>query len=515
MISIKELERDNLEDPNMNPKLTTSEFGVVFVDQEPNDNTDIDGNELTTVETLWKLDDKHNGLKAVSSEPTQASVSTRINKVTSEKGHLMPSTALHNYTNFSNPNCVVETQFHSWEKGMVTQLGKPLKRNCHKLRMNLHGEVKNSKIQSQVTAWKLEKPWESFALEYKNKDCVSIRHEFENNFYVSEVERDFPIAYILVVYTNAGQVIRLLKSIYRPHNLYCIHPDARQGEVFASFFEAITKCLDDVFIVSKPVRVYYGHISITDSQLHCMQDLMTYPATRWKYVINLSGREVPLKTNREIIESLKKLKGYTALDIGKMTSHFWRTRFKFKFHLDKNGRMQQTHQHQSRPPPGIKLYKSLTFLAATRAFVDFLLNNPLAVKFHSFLGTAYAPEEHFYSSLYALPQAKGARPPKGAIKPSDMPIVNEVIWTPGRKRKKLKFYCPGQRIVHGICILSALDLGWIDKMGIYSTQPVFFFNKYFLEWDPTAMDCMEERLVTTNVDEYWHDCVDTIIQRLN
>ena len=197
-----------------------------------------------------------------------------------------------------------------------------------------------------------------------------------------------------------------------------------------------------------------------------------------------------------------------------MTPHFLRTRFKFKFHLDKNGCMKQTHQHQSRPPPGIKLYKSLTFLAASQAFVNFLLNNPLAVKFHSFLSTVYAPEEHFYSSLYALSQVKGARPPKRAIKPSDMP-VNEVIWTPGWKRKILKFYCPGRRIMHNICILTASDLGWIEKMGICSTQPVFFFNKYFLEWDPTAMDCMEERLVPTNIDEYWHDCVATITQSVH
>ena len=513
---------DGLED---NYNFTTGEFGIVFADQEPTDDADTDGSELITDnhgEHLWKVvDEGHDSLNSVSSEPTQVSVSTRIIKVTSEMGHT-PSTPptsaprkkahflftyMQRNANVSNPHCAMETKFHSWEKGMVTQLGIPLKRDCHKLRTNPQGEVKSSKLHSQVTAWKNSQSWKTFALEYKHKDCDYIRQEFENNFYVSEVEKDFPIAYILVVYTNAGQVIRLLKSIYRPHNLYCIHPDARQGEVFASFFRAIAKCLDNVFIVSKPVRVYYGHISITDSQLHCMRDLMTYPATRWKYVINLSGREVPLKTNREIVESLKKLKGYTGLNIGNLTPYFWRARFRFKFRLGKNGRMWQTHQRQSRPPPGIKLYKSLTFLAASRAFVDFLLNNALSVKFLRFLGTVYAPEEHFYSSLYALPQAKGARPPKGVVKYSDMPIVNEVMWTTGWKRKRLNFYCPGRRIMHGICILTASDLGWIEKMGIHSTQPVFFFNKYFLEWDPIPMDCMEEQLVTTNIDEYWHDCI--------
>ena len=38
-----------------------------------------------------------------------------------------------------------------------------------------------------------------------------------------------------------------------------------------------------------------------------------------------------------------------------------------------------------------------------------------------------------------------------------------------------------------------------------------FSTSIFLEWDPTAMDYMEEGLVTTNIDEYWHDCVDTVM----
>ena len=496
--------------------ITTGEFGVVFADQDPNDaddiDPDIDGSELVTGEPQWELDD------SLNSEPPE-SMKTSLDTKMPDMELLNPTSApketaemifsfMKRNTNFSNPHCAMETQFHSWEKGMVTQLGKPLKRDCHKLRVNPQAEVRKVKLQSQVKTWKSTKPWESFAVQYREKGCDYIRHEFDNNFYISEVEKNFPIAYMLVVYINAGQVIRLLKSIYRPHNLYCIHPDTRQGEVFASFFRTIAKCFDNVFIVSKPVRVYYGHISITDSQLHCMQDLMTYPATRWKYVINLCGREVPLKTNREIVESLEKLKGYTALNLRHLTPFFWRSRLRFKFHLNHNGHMWQTRQRQSRPPPGIKLYKSMNFMAASRAFVNFLLHNPLSIKLRRYLGTVYAPEEHFYSSLYALPQAKGARPPEGAVQHSDMPLVDEFIWINTKwQARNGRFYCPGQRRVHGICILTAPDLGRIEKLGIHSTKPVFFFNKYFLEWDPTAMDCMEERLVSTNIDEYWHDCV--------
>ena len=409
--------------------------------------------------------------------------------------------------NESNPHCSVQSLFHSWQNGMVTQMGKPLKRDCQKLRKTPLREMRESNLNAQLKIWKSTNPWEAFALKYKNISCDEIRDEFRNNFYVSQVEKDFPIAYIFVVYTNAGQVLRLLKSIYRPQNLYCIHPDTRQGNGFKEFFTAVAKCLDNVFVVSKPVRVYYGHMSITNAQLQCMQDLEKYPESRWKYAINLCGREIPIKTNREIVESLLKLKGYSALNMYPLPKSYWNKRFAYKFHLNDSS-MVLTEEKQAKPPKGIKLYKSMNFIAASRAFVNFLLHHPLSHELHSYLWTVYAPEEHFYSSLYALPQAKGGQPPTELLGEHDIPTVDNFIWLiKNWQRQHVAEFCPGQKVIHSICILSALDLDKIEQLGVRSRQPVFFFNKYFLEWDPTPMDCMEERLVEANMEEYRRDCM--------
>ena len=415
---------------------------------------------------------------------------------------------IHKYANRSDPHCSVPSLFRSWENGMLTGMGALLKRDCHRLRLNSSQEVERVKLKSQVKKWKSQKPWKTLERKYKGMSCADMRKDFENNFYVSQQEKEFPIAYIIVVYTNAGQVLRLLKSIYRPHNLYCIHPDARQDKAFASYFKAVAKCLDNVFVVSKPVKVYYGHISITDAQLHCMQDLVQYPETRWKYVINLCGREIPLKTNREIVESLSELKGYTALNLGKVNKAIWADRFQYKYRLNKQGGMYNTREPQKKPPEGIKLYKSMNYIAASRAFVSFILHDPLSSKLHKFLNSVYAPEEHFYSSLYALKQAKGAQPPSGLLAQNTMPTVSTTIWMTSREKEQHKSkYCPGRQIVHSICILTALELRIIEG-SVHSKRTIFFFNKYYLDLDPTPMDCMEERLVKVNMDEYRKDCMD-------
>ena len=409
-----------------------------------------------------------------------------------------------NTASYSKPHCNLTSQFNSWKKGAVTQIGWPIKYSCRKLFFGLKSELMS--VQAQVDKWRSQHPWENFAKKF-NGSCDIIRQEFSNNFYVSPVEKNFPIAYILLVYTNAGQVIRLLKAIYRPQNTYCIHPDAKQGTKFAGIFQAISRCLDNVFVVSRPISVYYAHHSIMDAQLNCMDDLMKRPKSSWKYVINLCGREVPLKTNREIVESLAKLKGYSAVLTTNLTSYTVQTRFIYKYELGKDGSMHKTSKPLKKAPSGIKIYKSNNFLAASYAFVDFILNDNRANVLSKYLEPIYAPEEHFYASLYELPDARGAKPKKSTVAYIDIPVIDRYIWMQTNyKKSHTSTLCPGKKIVHSICILTAPDMKLVVD-GVKARRPHFFFNKYFLEWDPTAVDCMEEKLVGTNMQEYWKDCV--------
>ena len=404
----------------------------------------------------------------------------------------------------SKPHCNIKLEFNSWKKGVATQMGIPINCNCRKL--SIHSRPELARVKAQVIKWRREHPWMRFAEKFTGS-CDIIREEFSNNFYVSPVEKEFPIAYILVVYTNAGQVIRFLKAIYRPQNTYCIHPDARQGEKFAGIFQAISRCLDNVFVVSRPISVYYAHHSLIQAQLNCMDDLLKRPNGSWKYVINLCGREVPLKTNREIVESLAKLKGYSGLLVNRLTPFWWRSRFMFKHRLGRDGSMHRMRARQKWPPYRIQIYKSLTFLAASYAFVDFIVNDKRAQALSNYLRSVYSPEEHFYASLYELSYARGAKPKKDTVAPIDIPEINRVNWVINRYHKShLSSVCPGRRVVHVICILTAPDMkNVLDGRKI--RRPTFFFNKYFLEWDPTVMDCMEETLVEANILEYWKDCI--------
>ena len=56
----------------------------------------------------------------------------------------------------------------------------------------------------------------------------------------------------------------------------------------------------------------WGKFSVLEPELICMQDLLKRPG--WKYFINLTGQEFPLKTNRELVPILRAFAGASDIE---------------------------------------------------------------------------------------------------------------------------------------------------------------------------------------------------------
>jgi len=143
----------------------------------------------------------------------------------------------------------------------------------------------------------------------ENCDCfLSDLDYFVSPEDTTDEERRFPIAFSLLTYENLEQTERLLRLIYRPHNIYCIHVDAKSSAEVRNGLEAIASCLDNVFIAEPPISTDWGKISIVHAELLCMRLLLVLHK-RWKYFINLVGRDFPLRTNYELVKILQAYDG--------------------------------------------------------------------------------------------------------------------------------------------------------------------------------------------------------------
>lgn len=150
--------------------------------------------------------------------------------------------------------------------------------SCSKLITGNKEEVDRA-VQYQNTHPKLALTNQYFINEAATCDEFKTRRQYTTH-YLTEEERDFPIAFSVVAFKDIEQVERLLRAIYRPQNYYCIHVDSKAQNSFYQALLAIAKCFDNVFLTSERVNVQWGWFSVLEPELLCMEELFKYRS--WK-----------------------------------------------------------------------------------------------------------------------------------------------------------------------------------------------------------------------------------------
>ena len=188
--------------------------------------------------------------------------------------------------------------------------------------VDLHPELPCSKILMGETDEKAEMEYMKKNLQGRCLDetwyisrttnCSKFMKDKHYRTVTTKEEENFPIAYSMLVYNEIEQVERLLQAIYRPSNYYCIHVDKKSSSKFHEAVKSITKCFPNVYKTSESHVVNWGEIGVVLAEIECMKVL--WSQKKWKYFINLTGFEFPLKTNLQIVRILKALEGFNIID---------------------------------------------------------------------------------------------------------------------------------------------------------------------------------------------------------
>ena len=302
---------------------------------------------------------------------------------------------------------------------------------------------------------------------------------------LSKEEEEFPIAYSISIHKDLGQAERLLRNIYQPQNHYCFHVDAKADPKLASTIKAMSRCLPNVFLVSKQENIVYASIKRLQAEINCMMDLVFgKPARKWRYFINLTGQAFPLKTNFELVKILKFYNGGN--DIEGKPEWVSRSEYISKRWLNKwkvhNGMLENTKEPKDPPPRNISIIKGSAYGVFSREFVEYALTDDLAVQFLKWSEDAYSPDEFYWSTIHHK-------------------FINPMFHTPGgysgapERKPWLASYSAWHPVdtCHGEFIRSVCVFGVGDLPNLLSRKELFA-NKFYWNFQSLAVDCLEEWL---------------------
>ena len=408
--------------------------------------------------------------------------------------------------NFSADCSVLPPNFGASNRH-ITRHSPQISASCELLFQGNYDERR--RVRQLLKEWK-NSVEDNFYLKHLSLNCTKTRELFYNNFYTSKVEREFPLAYIFLYHYKEGvihQYLRLLKVFYRPHNVYCIHLDVKSPIWWKVLVDKFASCFPNIIIVSK-VDVVYATVRILHAHLTCFRELLKTKLP-WRYAINLHGTEVPLATNRVLVDLTRSMNGVNIIDKGmnltEARAKHAKRKFKYSITWNTTGNRFYRMRSDFHTPFNITLFKSAASAnsALTREFVGFMLTDARAKALHRYLLDFESAVELFFSTVNHFPDAPGNV--YLLEKGRKMPLLAQRIW----KAQTLAYspLCLERKLHHRICIVSASDLPWLRS--IMDTRTFYFLNKYWIEYDHVVMDCIEDLLVQGNVEEYSRDCTRT------
>ncbi|XP_050409404.1 beta-1,3-galactosyl-O-glycosyl-glycoprotein beta-1,6-N-acetylglucosaminyltransferase [Patella vulgata] len=309
------------------------------------------------------------------------------------------------------------------------------------------------------------------------KNCSRFRlvHGYDDAPITKE-EREFPLAFAIKMHTSPIQAEQLLRVIYRSHNFYCIHVDKKAADWIFKTMERISRCFDNVHVLVRRENVVYASYGVIAAELKCMKASMN-AGIKWKYYLNLSGQEFPLRTNFEIVKILKYFNGANDIETFDLPrSQEWRYNVKHRILEDKMYNSQET---KTEFQYNLSLSKGSAYGMFTRGFIQFILQDDIVQKFLEWLQDTYSPDETAWATLNTLPWAPGGYSTESRHT-FDTHASRAVIWDWDHG-----VTCHGKH-VRSVCVLGSRDLPWL------SLRPNIFANKFDIDYDPVAIDCLEQ-----------------------
>uniref|UniRef100_A0A9L0IDC5 Glucosaminyl (N-acetyl) transferase family member 7 n=1 Tax=Equus asinus TaxID=9793 RepID=A0A9L0IDC5_EQUAS len=221
---------------------------------------------------------------------------------------------------------------------------------------------------------------------------------------LSAEEGSFSLAYIITVHKELAMFVRLLRAIYVPQNVYCIHVDKKVPKKYKTAVQTLVNCFENIFMSSKTEKVAYTGFPRLKADINCMKDLV-HSKFQWNYVINLGGQDFPIKTNKEIIHYIRSKWNDKNITPGVIQPPNTKSKTSQSHpELAPEGSIyvspNQRFKHE--PPRNLTIYFGSAYYVLTRKFVEFALTDIRAKDMLQWSKDIHSPERHYWVTLNRL-----------------------------------------------------------------------------------------------------------------
>jgi hypothetical protein len=203
------------------------------------------------------------------------------------------------------------------------------------------------------------------------------------------------LAYVITAHKSPGQLLRLLRAIYRPNNTYVLHVDAKaDAAVHAAAREFADAHANASMIRSE--SIIWGSWRLARAQIRGMKEALRL-ADNWQYCLNLTGQDYPLKTQEQIAAQLAAGKpGANYLEVLDFADASENPRKRLQFYwVPWRGKMKKMLRRRA---PRFKVYWGSNYFTLTRAACEHLVSSDVSRRMQRYFRFALCADELIFQN---------------------------------------------------------------------------------------------------------------------
>lgn len=223
------------------------------------------------------------------------------------------------------------------------------------------------------------------------------------------------IAYLLLVHQHPKQFKQLFQSLYHPDHVYLIHVDKKTDVAVLTEIEAFLADYGNAHLLERQITNWGGY-SLVDATLRGIDDLLKR-SMKWQYFINLSGQDLPLKSQTAIRAFLQ---AHPRTDFMHMMDQ--RVAQPDTLHRIENYVFETGGDITSVGPTrknsylaDVTPYVGSPGMILSRAFCDFVVRHPDVDRFKTFYKNTWLADAGFFPTVYMNTSYRST-----ALVPNDM-----------------------------------------------------------------------------------------------
>ncbi len=207
------------------------------------------------------------------------------------------------------------------------------------------------------------------------------------------------IAYFIMVHQYPNQFKKLFKAIYHSENHYLIHIDKKSDNQLHVEIQDFLAGFPNVSLL-KSMTTNWGGYSLVDAELKGIKTLLQLNKD-WKFFINLSGQDFPLKTQAYIFDYLNRNQGKDFLKLSNQKNIRPETLNRIENYVVET----DSEIHSVAPTlkrsflRGVTPYIGNQWMILSRRFCEFVAYNKEVERFKSFYKNTFIADEGFFQTV--------------------------------------------------------------------------------------------------------------------